>query len=669
MKAFDDLKIGAKIALGNGTTLALLVALGVVAVLALNHARNDFGTYRTLALQTNALGGIQAAMFETRLHAKTYMLLGTDDSYRGITGGADRALALVESAKPLFTEPETLAAIDAVAEDLRGYVAAFRKVADLQAQRAEMTERLHTFGAKAEQALTAIMDGAFDGGDTESAYRAGRTLRHLLAARLSASRYLTLNAPNFVDGAHADLKASLDDANQLLSALKTPEARTLAKAYFDGERKYADAFERLVAATTERDRIVRDDLDRRGPAVAQRAETLRQAALKHQDALGTKASADIDGSVRATTVISTLAVLLGLVAGVFVSRGIGGPIKAMTRAMERLASGDKSFAIEGRDRGDEVGGMARAVQIFHDQLIHGDELAAEQDREHEAARRRAETLERLTREFDRQALTAVDHLGSAAERLQHTADSMTGAAARTSHESGAAAAASERATGNVQTVAAAAEELSSSISEISRQVSQSRDIAHHAVETTRNTDATVRGLIDAARKIGDVVQLINDIASQTNLLALNATIEAARAGEAGKGFAVVASEVKALANQTAKATEDISAQIMEIQQVSHAAAGAVSEVGRIITRIDEISTAISAAVEEQGAATQEISRNVHQAAVGTQQVSSNIAGVAEAAGVTGEAARDVLESSRDLGTEATSLRAVVARFLGDVKAA
>ncbi len=276
---------------------------------------------------------------------------------------------------------------------------------------------------------------------------------------------------------------------------------------------------------------------------------------------------------------------------------------------------------------------------------------------------------RLADDFESKLKGVIDAVSAAATELQATAETMTITAGESSRRATAVAAASEQATTNVQTVAAAAEELSKSIIEISRQVDGSTTVAGKAVEEAKRTDSRVHALSEAAQKIGEVVQLINDIASQTNLLALNATIEAARAGEAGKGFAVVASEVKSLASQTAKATEDISAQVNAIQAATRDAVEAIRSIGATITQISETSTTIASAVEEQGAATQEIARNVQQAAAGTHEVSDNIAGVTTAAGETGAATSQMLGAAKELAGQADMLRREVGDFFTRARAA
>ncbi|MEH2476207.1 methyl-accepting chemotaxis protein [Nitrobacteraceae bacterium AZCC 2161] len=365
-----------------------------------------------------------------------------------------------------------------------------------------------------------------------------------------------------------------------------------------------------------------------------------------------------------------VALLLVIGMSLLLGRSIVKPITAMTAAMRKLASGDTVTAIPARERGDEVGVMAQSVQIFKDNMIEADRLRGEQDvvKLHAESEKKV-FLNRMADEFESGVRLSLDTLAGAATEMRATSQSMSATAAEASQQATTVAAVAEQASTNVQTVAAAAEELSSSVSEIGRQVSQSTKIAGQAVDEANRTNVTVQGLSAAAQKIGDVVKLISDIASQTNLLALNATIEAARAGDAGKGFAVVASEVKSLATQTAKATDDISAQVAAMQNATLEAVQAIENIGGTIGAINEIATAIASAVEQQGTATLEISRNVQEAAQGTGMVSSNIVGVNQAAGETGAAANKVLLSAEELSKQAASLRTDVDRFVTNIRAA
>jgi len=355
--------------------------------------------------------------------------------------------------------------------------------------------------------------------------------------------------------------------------------------------------------------------------------------------------------------------------GLLIMRGIVQPVHLLTAAMARLADRDWSTDVPGTERTDELGEMAKAVNVFKTNGIEAERLAAAQEAERAAKEQRAARLEGLTRNFEATVAQLVGMVSTAATELQTTAQAMTGTARQTTQQATNVAAAAEEASVNVQSVASSAEELASSIAEISRQVAQSANMAGKAVEDAKRTDGVVRALAEGAQKIGEVVGLINNIAGQTNLLALNATIEAARAGDAGKGFAVVASEVKSLATQTAKATEDIGRQIAQIQAATKQAVESIQGIGTTIAEVSQIAAAIAAAVEEQGSATQEITRSVQQAATGTHEVTVNIAGVSEGANNTGAAATQVLGAAGELSKQAEQLKGEVGTFIAGVKAA
>ena len=354
--------------------------------------------------------------------------------------------------------------------------------------------------------------------------------------------------------------------------------------------------------------------------------------------------------------------------GVFFARSITNPINNMTLVMGVLANGDLTAIVPSTDRHDEIGEMAAAVEVFKANGIRNREMEAEAEAQKiQTEKEKRQVMLKMADDFESSVGGVVNAVSSASTEMQSSAQALSATAEQTSQQSAAVAAASEEASTNVQTVASASEELSSSISEISRQVAQSTQIAGAAVAEVDHANEKVQGLADAAKKIGEVVALITDIADQTNLLALNATIEAARAGEAGKGFAVVASEVKNLANATAKATEEISAQIGGIQGATQDAVAAIGSIGGTIAQMNEIASTIAAAVEEQGAATQEIARNVEQAAAGTNEVSSNIAGVNQAATDTGHSAGELLSAATELSQQSEMLRGEVDKFLANIR--
>ncbi len=364
-----------------------------------------------------------------------------------------------------------------------------------------------------------------------------------------------------------------------------------------------------------------------------------------------------------------VAVLVGIVVGIYLVNDVSRGIASIVAPMQALGAGDLTAQVPHRGEKTEIGSMADSLQVFKEALIAkkaADEAAA---RDAEAKIERGRRVDGITRDFEAMIGEIVNTVSSASTQLEASASTLTATAERSRELTTAVAAVSEEATSNVQSVASATEEMASSVNEISRQVQDSARMAGEAVDQARRTNDRVSELSKAASRIGDVVELINTIAGQTNLLALNATIEAARAGEAGRGFAVVASEVKALAQQTAKATDEIGQQISGIQAATQELVGAIQQISGTIEKLSEISSTIAAAVEEQGAATQEISRNVQQAAHGTQQVSSNIVDVQRGANETGSASSQVHSAARSLSGDSRRLKLEVGKFLDSVRAA
>jgi len=387
------------------------------------------------------------------------------------------------------------------------------------------------------------------------------------------------------------------------------------------------------------------------------------------NAAGAAAQQTYDSAFMMVVGILVVMAVLGIGVGIYLVRDVSAGIKSIIVPMQALGTGDLTAMVPHQGEKTEIGAMADTLQVFKQALIDkraADEAAAV---DAEAKIERGRRVDQITRDFEAMIGEIVETVSSASTELEASAVTLTGTAERAQELTTSVAAASEQASTNVQSVASATEEMASSVNEISRQVQESSNIANQAVDQARKTNDRVGDLAGAAARIGDVVELINNIAGQTNLLALNATIEAARAGEAGRGFAVVASEVKALAEQTAKATGEISTQISGIQAATQESVGAIKEIGDTIGRMSEIASTIASAVEEQGAATQEISRNVQQAAQGTMQVSSNITDVQRGATETGSASTQVLAAAQSLSTDSTRLKDEVQKFLTSVRAA
>jgi methyl-accepting chemotaxis protein len=525
-------------------------------------------------------------------------------------------------------------------------------------------------------ALDQVVNVAFAKDQLDVAARAAARTAHVNLFRMISWAANSSEAKKVTDSANA-IQANVAEAGTALDRLGSSfalsaderaaldKARSDLKAYAGAAKDVSD----MVAADPATALVMMSDAEAKFADLDKNLQAMLDLEKQLSQQTIDKATAEAQRTTGIFLGLAGVAMALAAFITIIVSRVIARPIVAMTGAMSALSAGDKQVEVAQTERRDEIGRMAKAVLVFKESMIRAEEMAREQERERERREARARRLEASAQNFDRSVGSVVEAVSAATQQLQFSAQAMSTTADQTNRQAAVVASASEGAAANVQSVASATEELTTSIGEIGQQVSQSSRIAQQAVTDADSTNSAIQGLAEAAQRIGDVVKLINDIAGQTNLLALNATIEAARAGDAGKGFAVVASEVKALANQTAKATEEISGQVSAIQGATQDSVAAIKNIGVTIRRVSEIATAIASAVDQQGAATQEISRNVQQAATGTSKVSDNIGGVTAAADEAGQAARQVLSAANEMAQQTQSLRAEVERFLAEVKAA
>jgi methyl-accepting chemotaxis protein len=599
----------------------------------------------------------------TRARAQVANVTDSEAIGRSLEQAASKLSGLHGVVDPTLTSPLSGRDQAAVKSFLPG-------IAQIAAALEPILNRLQTGVANADASLTTLLDVARTAQDLR-VIAGGRAAS--LSPALSARRAVTAAEKAAMDRAQGRTEVDRDRVEAGIDQIGNPERLLAAfkdarESYFgravpiidkdiaagQGDLNYAltaDLLAETVVPAVQKFFVVRDSAiaEARDRAIAARDSAYLMLAL-------------------ATVVVVALLGILVLVT-LLLRRRVITPIVDLTGLIGQMAAGNDDVAIPASDRDDEIAAMAVSLQTFKEALLEKKRAEQQAAAEARAKIERGQRVEHFTREFERAIGEVVGIVSSASADLERSAASLTTTAGRSLELATVVTSASEEASTNVHSVAAAAEEMSSSVNEISRQVQDSARIANEALAQARKTNDNVADLAKAAARIGDVVELINAIAGQTNLLALNATIEAARAGEAGRGFAVVASEVKALAEQTAKATGEIGQQIGGIQAATQESVGSIREIGETIARMSEIASAIASAVEEQSSATREISRNVQQAAHGTQQVSSNIANVRQGADETGSASSLVLSAAKSLSGQSSRLRDEVSRFLNSVRAA
>ncbi len=655
---------------GFGLVLLLLAFLAGVSLRGTNTIGGDFTDYRQAARESLLVNEAKQDLLLARLGVMQYRITNDDVFAQRVVDSVSELRSLNDEIAAFMLDEQQAAQIIGLEAYLDDYKAGFADVVEIQARRNEVVPMLNAVGRDARTTMTDIIESAYNDSDIEAAYYGGVVQQHLMLARYYGEKFLLANQVDDRDRTYEEIETARSNMRTLLASLQNPRRRQLAAQFEDQMDTFAAHFDEVVELIESRNAILDDRLDTIGPQLVAGYSTALQTVVDTQNTVGPQAAAQVSSVTRSTTIIAIVAFILGAAAAFFIGRMISGSIANVVTRMKELADGQLDIEITGDDRKDELGDMARALLVFQQNARDKARLQSEQEEiaaQAEAERRRS--MNEMADAFEENVNGVVTAVSSAAEQMVGLSQTLSEAAGRAGERSTAVAAASEEASTNVGTVAAASEEMANSISEVSERVGQAATMTNEAAKGTDHSSTMVAKLSTSAQTIGEVISLISDIAEQTNLLALNATIEAARAGEAGKGFAVVASEVKSLANQTAKATEEISSQITGMQGDTDAVVNAIEKIASMITELNSTSSSIAAAVEEQHSATQEIARNTQQAADGTKEVSENITEVSSAVQETGTAANEVMAASSQLASEAERLRSSVSEFLNTVRAA
>ena len=664
----NRLKVRTRIYLGFAALVAAGLCVAASGIYQMSGVGEQVGKMTSVAANSRLVLEASGRLEAMRRAENRYRLDADPGALKDIRASGAATLALLTEADRVTASDERRGIYHAVQDALHGHEGTVDQFIQASVEAASQRTKLFSGGDALSAATNYLLDTARAENNPSLSEIAVDVDTAVLLTRVANGRFLATDDPAGPETFKTD-SANASKALGRYEAAAPAEVKPFIAPVQAALGVYVAAFQAYAIARQKSVEIADGQMRPQILAMQQKLDVAEKSLANDLAASKTETLATVSNASVMEAVFAAIGLVLGVILSMLIGRGIAGPITAMTGAMTQLAAGDRHVDIPARGNADEIGDMARAVEVFKQNAIKADVFAGEQAAEHDAKEQRAVRVDTLIRGFEAKVGQLVGLVGAASTELEATARSMSSTASHADRQATTVAAAAEEASAGVQTVAAAAEELSASIGEISRQVTQSAKMTGKAADDARRTNGIVEALADGAQKIGDVVGLITNIAGQTNLLALNATIEAARAGDAGKGFAVVASEVKNLAQQTAKATEEIGAQIGQIQSATKHAVDAIRGIAGIIQEVSAIATSITAAVEQQGAATAEIARNVQQTAVSTQSVTLNITGVSQASNETGAAAAEVLDAASGLSRQAEQLSAEMNAFVGDLRAA
>ena len=659
-----SMSIKTKVTLGFGLVLAILLAVAATSYLQFLGAADSFRTYAQRVSVVSVSRDIDRDFIEMRRNVREFALTGVAEDATAALASADLVRAAIAKGLATSHVAERRRRLEEISTQYEDYRKGVERVFVLKRDLDKLTsETLDPSGREATDQLLKVTDVADKAGNAAVAGLARQTLQALMQVRLNVNKVI---------GGRDD--AAAQQADQYLVALSNAVGELdkmvqggAVRALVDDARRsivsYGTAYKDVAGMNREVVSQINGNMKHAAETIAAAAAAVNTSGMTDQQGIEADTLAAISFTQTVLLVLALGGLALGMLAAWLIGGGISRPVLQMVEAMRRLAAGDLTVTIPARDRGDEVGRMAEAMVVFHHNAEEAQRLEGEAERVRIAKDRRQTAIDQHTQDFGTAATGVMAMLVQAADTMRKTAGEMTAAAQQTRETAERTAGNANASAQNLSAVAAAAEEMSASIQEISQQVARATQAAHEAVERTSATDAKVAGMAAAAERVGDVVRLISDIAGQTNLLALNATIEAARAGDAGKGFAVVASEVKALATQTAKATDEIASQIAAIRTATGEAVEAVREVGTAIGQVNEVAAAIAAAVEEQSATTREIAASVQTVTGATQEATQAMHDVASVSETTEVASQTVQQNCDEVGRTADVLRSELTQFL------